>query len=147
MKKLIAVLAVFVALAGPVNAQGVQKSEAPPVTNLITGTAAAGSGVTLTLPAPGANRFIHITRVRITKFAAALLVAAAAPVTMTTTNIPSTPTFDFSAREEAQGTMQTLDIQFANPMRSTTANTAVTFVCPATKNVIWRGEAEYYISR
>lgn len=105
----------------------------------VSATAAGGSGVTATLSAPGTGLRHYITRIRIEKFAVALLTAAAAPVTVTTTGIPGTPTINFSAGAEAQGTQQVADLDFtAAPIEASADNAAVTVVAPATTSVIWR---------
>jgi hypothetical protein len=76
----------------------------------ITATGAAAASVTATLPAPAAGLFHYITSIQIVKFATALLTAAAAPVVVTTTNLPGSLAFSFSAAASAQGTneVQTL---------------------------------------
>lgn len=104
----------------------------------VTATAAAGTGVTLTLPASAGN-FHFITGIIIQKTAAALLVAAAVPVTVTTTNLPGSPVFDFAADAAAQGTQQTLALTMGNaPIKSSAAGVATTIVCPATTAIVWR---------
>lgn len=111
----------------------------------VTGTAAAGTGVTATLPAPGANLRQYITRIQIIRFAAAALTAAATPVLVTTTNIPATPTFSIDASAAAQGTTDKTDLDFTSaPIESSADNTNTTIVCPATTNVIWRVNVWYY---
>jgi len=110
-----------------------------------TQTAAAGTGATLTLAAPGAGLFIYITYIEITKTASALLVVAATPVLVTTTNIPGTPTIDFPADAAAQGTQVVRQIAPGVPIKSVTANTAVTIVAPATTSIVWRVTAHYFI--
>jgi hypothetical protein len=109
-------------------------------------TGVAGAAVTLTLAAPGANLRQHFTAIHITKFATALLVAAAAPVVVTTTNFPNNPSFNFPADAALQGTMETVLIQPKYPIRVPTANAACTIVCPATTNVIWRVAAYLYLA-
>jgi hypothetical protein len=95
------------------------------------------------ITAPGAGLFQYIDWIRIEHFASALLTAAAAPVIVTTTNIPGTPSFNFRADAAAQGTLTEKVIQYDMPVRATTANTAVTVVCPATPNVLWRASASW----
>lgn len=119
--------------------------ERVPATSGGTNTAAAGSGVTLTLAAPGAGMFHYIDWIRIEHFAAALLVAAAAPVIVTTTNIPGTPSFNFRADAAAQGTLTEKLISCNMPIRSSVANTATTIVCPVATNVLWRVSASWRI--
>lgn len=116
-----------------------------PATASVTATAAAGSATTLTLPAPGVGMYCYINWIRIEHFAAALLTAAAAPVIVTTTNLPGTPSFNFRSDAAPQGTLTEKIIQGDMPTRSTTANTAVTVVCPATPNVLWKATASYRV--
>lgn len=120
-------------------------SERISATSGLSATGAAAAAVTLTIPAPGAGLFQYIDWIRIEHFASAALVAAAAPVNVTTTNLPGTPAFSFRADAAAQGTLTEKVIQNGMPMRASTANTAVTVVCPATTGVIWRVAASYRV--
>jgi hypothetical protein len=110
----------------------------------VTNTGAAAAAVTLTLAAPGAGLFQYITRLIVCRFATALLTAAATPVLVTTTNLPGTRVLSFPAEAALQGSMYCEIISPAAPLKATTANTAVTVVCPATTAVIWRATADYY---
>lgn len=116
-----------------------------PATAGLTATGAAAAAVTLTLTAPGAGLFHYISWIRIEHFATAALTAAAAPVIVTTTNIPGTPSFNFRADAALQGTLTEKVISGDMPIRSITANTATTIVCPATTAVIWKVSASYRI--
>ena len=109
----------------------------------VTATAAAGSIVTLTIPAPPAGQRIFINHLTITRFASALLVAAAAPNIVTTTNLSGLPSWDFAADAAPQGAIDRLVVQSGLPMSSNTVTTAVTIVGPATTNVIWRITVNY----
>jgi hypothetical protein len=109
----------------------------------VTATAAAGSIVTLTIPAPPAGQRVFINHLTITRFASALLTAAATPTTVTTTNLSGSPSWDFAADAALQGAMDRLVIQAGLPMSSQTVTTAVTIVGPATTAVIWRITANY----
>jgi hypothetical protein len=111
-----------------------------------TGTAAAGTGVTLTLAAGGANTFQYVTAIEITQFAAAALTAAATPVLCTTTNLSNTPSISLSASAMAQGTVERVFYVFDWPLKAAAANTAVTIVCPNTTNVIFRLNAFYTVA-
>lgn len=114
-------------------------------TSGLSATGAASAAVTLTLPAPGAGLFQFIDWIRIEHFCTALLTAAAAPVIVTTTNLPNNPSFNFRADAAPQGTLTEKVIQNGMPIRAGTANTAVTVVCPATTGVIWRATASYRV--
>ena len=111
-----------------------------------TNTGASGAAVTLTLPAPPAGFVQYVTHLKVTKFAAALLTAAATPVVVTSTNLPGSPAWSFSAGADLQGTTDEQTIEPATPMRATAAGTAVTIVCPGTTSVIWRATAMYFNS-
>lgn len=110
----------------------------------VTVTAAAGSIATLTLPAPGTGLRIYITKIVITKLAAALLTAAAVPVIVTTTGLTGTPAFDCAADAAAQGTVERQNHDFAQALEAAADAAAVTVVGPATTNVLWRITAFYF---
>jgi hypothetical protein len=110
-----------------------------------TATGAAAAAVTATLAAPGAGLYNYIVGLYITKFAAALLTAAATPVLVTTTGLNNTPTISFSAGADAQGTVEKQQFEPVKPWKASAANTAVTIVAPATTGVIWRINVLYYI--
>lgn len=116
-----------------------------PSTLALTATGAAAAAVTLTVTAPGAGLYHYFTRIIVQRFATALLTAGATPVLVTTTNLPGTRVLSFPADAAAQGTIYTEEIRPVQPLKSSTANTATTIVCPATTAVIWRVTADYYI--
>lgn len=116
-----------------------------PATSAVTNTGASGAGVTLTLAAPGAGLFHYITRLIIQRFAVAALTAGAAPVLVTTTNLPGSKAFSFPADAALQGTIYSEIVEPSQPLKSSAANTATTIVCPATTNVIWRVTADFYV--
>jgi hypothetical protein len=110
-----------------------------------TAVGAAGAAVTLTLASPGAGMRHYITYLAINRFAAALLTAAATPVTVTTTNLPGSLAFSFPADAAAQGTIDRWREDLAFPLAASALSTATTIVCPATPNVIWRVTAGFLI--
>ena len=117
------------------------------VTNqIVTAVGAAAAAVTVTLPAPGAGLRHYITYLSMNRFASALLTAGAAPVTVTTTNLPGSLAFSFAADAAAAGSMDRWREDFAFPIASSAQNTATTIVMPATTGVIWRGTVGYYIA-
>jgi len=116
-----------------------------PTTLSVTATGAAGAAVTLTVPAAGAGLFHYFTRIIIQRFATAALTAAAAPVIVTTTNLAGSRQLSFPADAALQGTMYTEEISPSQPIKSSTANTATTIVCPVTTGIIWRVTADYYV--
>ncbi len=113
---------------------------------LVTAVGASAAAVTLTLPAPGAGLRQYITYLSVNRFAAALLTAAAAPVTVTTTNLPGSLAFSFPADAAAQGTIDRWREDFAYPLAASAQNTNTTIVCPGTANVIWRATAGYFVA-
>jgi hypothetical protein len=115
-----------------------------PSTGTVLGT--GGAAATLTLAAPGVGLRHYLTYLRIVRFATALLTAAAAPVAVTTTNLPGSMAFTFPADAAAQGTVFAYQEDFSFPVVSVAQNTATTIVCPATTGVIWRVTAGFYVA-
>lgn len=113
---------------------------------IVTSVGAASAAVTLTLGAPGAGLRHYVTYLSINRFASAALTAAAAPVTVTTTNLPGSLAFSLAADAAAQGTMTPWGEDFAYPLAASAQNTATTIVCPVTTGVIWRVTAGYYVA-
>lgn len=110
----------------------------------VTATAAASATVTATLAAAGVGLFHYITRIRISKYVSATLTAGAAPSIVTSTNLASTPSFDFKTLG-ALGDSEVMDIDFTgNPLKSSNANTATTFVAPVLTGAIWKIQVFYY---
>lgn len=118
----------------------------PQAQTVSTVTGAAGAAVTLTLPAPGAGLRHYLTSINIVRFAAALLTAGAAPVVVTTTNMPNALAFSLPADAAAAGTAFMVDQDFGLPTQATAQNTATTIVAPVTANVIWRLSAGFLIA-
>jgi len=112
---------------------------------VISGTAAANTGVTLTLPAAGAGLFHYITQINITRNATAAL-AGTATLVITTTNLPGTLAWSVGNAMAAGGTQIDVNISFANPLKCSVANTNTTIVMPAPgAAVLWRGNCHYYV--
>jgi hypothetical protein len=114
-----------------------------PTTAMVTQVSVAGSGATATLPAvPGLRHIVDF--IRVTRSAAALLTAGATPTTVTTTNLPGTPSLTFGQDAAPQGTDKEVVLDFgASGLAVSAINTATTVVCPATTNVIWRVNVGY----
>lgn len=110
----------------------------------LTATGAAAAGVTLTIPAPGAGLRQYLTYIRISRFATALLTAAATPVLVTTTNFPAAMTFSIPADAAAQGAVYSIQEDFTYPVACLAQNTSTTIVAPATTATIWRITAGWY---
>lgn len=110
----------------------------------VTATGAASATVTATLPA-SAGLFHYITNIRIEKFASALLTVGATPIIVTTTNLAGSRAYSFDASAQAQGTLIEKVDRTTTPIKSTTAGTATTIVCPVATGVIWRISVDYYL--
>ena len=108
----------------------------------VTTTAAAGTAVTLTIPAV-VGQFHYITSLDIKLYSAAARVGAAAPTVVTTTNLPGAIAFTFSTAG-AIGTIDIQDLIRTTPLRSSALNTATTVVCPIAAGGIWRITATYF---
>lgn len=117
-----------------------------PATLHVTATAAAGAAATLSLPAPGAGLRQYVTHVRLERFQAALGVAAATPVLVTTTNLPGAPVFSFSQRAAEQGAIEIGAYDYGTPLQAAAANTALTIVAPVQAQTLWRLSAHYYVA-
>lgn len=108
----------------------------------VTATGAAGAAVTLTIPAVASN-FHYISSLEIVAYTALARVGVAAPVLVTSTNLPGNPVWDFSTAA-AIGTLERLNFNFSSPIHSSVLNTNTTIVCPATLSVVWRINVFYY---
>lgn len=115
--------------------------------NIVTAVGAAGAGVTLTLPAPGAGLRQYVTYLSMNRFAAAALLPAAVPVTGTSTGFPGALAFSFAADALPQGSLVAWREDLALPIPCTAQNTAMTIVLPATTGLIWRATAGYRLDR
>lgn len=116
---------------------------------------AANTGATITLPAGGAGLFHYITNFQCTiAMNPATAQTGAAPVFVTTTNLPGTPAWAVpicgnaiasTGGLSAAGYVVT-DTSWANPLKSSVANTATTFVLPAPGAACTiRGNVQYYL--
>lgn len=114
----------------------------PGSTLFVTGTAATGVALTVTLPAVAAVRH-YITSLEITAYSTAARTGGATPVIVTTTNLPGSPAYTF-ATAAAIGTTDRYMLAPTTAIVSTTVNTATTVVCPLTTGVIWRVNVSYY---
>lgn len=125
------------------------RASAVPVTSVdnsplaITATAAANTGVTLTIPAaPGL--FHYIDRIEISRVAT-LALAGTALLTVTTTNLPGSLAWSFGNAVGAGATSNDYSASFSVPLKSSVANTDTTIVTPAPgANVVWRTNVFYH---
>jgi hypothetical protein len=106
----------------------------------------AGAAVTLTIPAPSAGLRQYVGSIRIERHAAALLTAGASPILVTSTNLPSTPSFSIPVEAAEPGAVYEKIVDLNRALAATAQATAVTVVAPATTGVIWRMTAYYYLA-
>lgn len=116
---------------------------------------AANTGGTITLPAAGAGLFHYITGFQLTAaLNPATAQTGAAPVFVTTTNIPNTPAWAVPIVGNAAASTggfgaafgYLIDARWGNPLKSTVANTNTTFVIPALgAAVTLRANVQYYV--
>jgi hypothetical protein len=107
----------------------------------VTATGAAAAAVTATLPAV-ASKFHYISYLEITRYASVATSGVAAPLVVTTTNLPGSLAFTIDT-VQAVGATKTFIYNPNLPLKSSTVNTATTIVCPATAQVIWRVNVIY----
>ncbi len=109
----------------------------------VTVTGAASAAVTATLPAVAGLRH-YLDRISIVRSATAALIAAAAPVVVTTTNLPGSPAFTFGSDVAGIGIDKEIVAEFGGAgLAASALNTATTIVAPAYTGVIWRMNAFY----
>jgi hypothetical protein len=117
-----------------------------PATLMVTATAAVNTASTATLPAAGAGLFHYITSIELVKLYAVVGTASAAGVIITSTNLVGAPSW---TTEQAAGTLGTapkvIEKQNQQPLKSSVATTATTFVAPAQAQTIWRWNVMYYV--
>lgn len=116
-----------------------------PTTLWVTVTAAANTAATITLPAAGAGLFHYITYLNVRRNATAAL-AGTATLIITSTNLPGNPAWSNGNAMIAGGTVEDIDLQTSQPIKSLVANTATTIVIPAAgAAVLNRGNCAYYV--
>ncbi|TAG44491.1 MAG: hypothetical protein EAZ30_17215 [Betaproteobacteria bacterium] len=116
---------------------------AKPMTELISVTAAVGAALTATLPAvPGLRHILDF--VRVNRSATAALTAAAAPVLITSSNLPSAFAMTLGQDAGGIGIDRELVMDFGGTgLAATAINTATTIICPVYAGVIWRINVGY----
>lgn len=116
-----------------------------PSTLTVSSTAAANTGLTVTLPAAGAGLYHYITGIEITRNATAAL-AGTATLVITTTNLPGSRAWSVGNAMAAGGTQIDVNIARDSPIKSSAANTNTTIVMPAPgAAVLWRCNVDYYV--
>jgi len=118
-----------------------------PSTIGVTQTAAVNVAATATLPAAGAGLFHYITFIELVKLYNALGVAAGAGVVVTSTNLVGNPAW--TTEQDAKPAGQAVSVikmeMGGNPIKSSVANVATTFIAPAQLQTIWRWNIQYYV--
>lgn len=124
-------------------------AELKPTTLGGTVTAASGAAATLTIAAAGAGLFHYLTRLEISLFNTAATTGAATPVVVTTTNLPGSKAFSlaYPTRAAAGELLDRIIVQPTTPLKSSTANTNTTIVCPVVTAGLWRVTADYYVGQ
>lgn len=122
---------------------GAQLETLRPADLAVTGTAAANTNLTITIPAV-ASHYHYITRIEIYRTATTALTGSATLV-ITTTNLPGSLAWSVGNLMAAGGTQRDLEITFSNPLRSSAVNTNTTIVMPTPgAAVLWRCNVFYY---
>jgi hypothetical protein len=121
----------------------IQTKPVPGSTIATAVSSASGAAITLSLAGVASN-FHYLSYLQIVAYNTAARTGGVTPVTVTTSNITGSPAFTFgSAGAVGANEIQTFD--FPEELKSTTANTATTVVCPATTGVIWRVNVVYRV--
>lgn len=118
-----------------------------PSTIGVTATAAVNVASTATLAAAGAGLFHYITLIELIKLYNVVGIAAGAGVIITSTNLVGAPawTTEQDAKPAGQVAQVIHWVNHGNPIKSSVANTATTFVAPAQLQTIWRWNIQYYV--
>ena len=112
-------------------------------TLMVTATGTASAAVTASLPAVTGMR-IYVDRISVVRSATAALTAAAAPVVVTTTNLPGTPALSFGSDAAGIGLDKELVLDFGGAgIAATNTGSNVTVVAPVYTGVIWRINVSY----
>lgn len=134
-----------VALRGTVSSLRPSLERPFPTTLWVTATAAAAAAATVTLPAAAAGLYHYITHIDITRNATAAL-AGTATIIHTTTNLPGNPAWSVGNAMLAGGTEKDVNIDFAQPLKSTAAATNTTVVGAASgAAVLVRVNVGYFV--
>lgn len=107
-------------------------------THVVSITGAVGAGVTATLPAIAGLRH-YIDQIEVRRIATAALTASAAPVLITTTNLPGNLGMSFGADTGGIGVEKVQILDFGSSGLSATAiGSSSSVIAPAYAGIIWR---------
>jgi hypothetical protein len=98
----------------------------------------------LTLPAAGSGTFHYVMSIELSLYSTAARAGVATPITVTSTNLPGAPSWDFDTAG-AIGTTNRIILTPSNPIKSSVANMATTILCPAVTGGIFRVAVRYAI--
>jgi hypothetical protein len=111
----------------------------------VTATAAVNTASTATVPLVAGN-FHYLVLVELVKYLSVVGVAAAAPVVVTSTNLPGALAWTTRQAVDAAGTaFSVIYWQPCVPFKSLAAGVNTTFVAPAQLQTIWRWNILYYV--
>lgn len=102
---------------------------------LLSGQTTAATSATITLPAPAAGQFHHISAIELILYTSATRTGSATPVSVTSTNLNGFRRLFATAA--AIGTVVQYELLTVVPMRSQVEATASTIVLPAVTGGIW----------
>lgn len=113
-----------------------------------TATGAAGAAVTLTISATGAGTYLYIKRIEILRSGGSTDETGNAALVITTTNLPGSLAWTVGNGLTAGATQADVICNFNGDyaLKSSTANTNTTIVCPDPGTYpIWRINVYYFV--
>jgi len=118
-----------------------------PATAGVSTTAAASSGVTLTIAAAAAGLFNYLVYLEIILVVATTVTGAATPIAVTSTGITGTPTYYLANGTSAVvgALLDRIVMSPSNPIKGSAAATSMTFVAPVVTGAIWGLRAYSYV--
>lgn len=114
-----------------------------PPTTYVSGTAAAGAALTLTLPTPGVGLFHYISAIEIALYSTAARAGAAAPVLTLATNCAFLDKIAF-ATAGAIGVTDRFTPSLTNPVKVAAVNTATVLNLPIVTSGLWAARISYF---
>ena len=114
-----------------------------PATLSVSSVAAVANNQIIASMTAVASQYHYITSIEIVAYATGTKTAAAAPVTITTTNLMNNPSFTFPTALTA-GTNYSVLYQPTCPLRANALNQGTLITAPATPSVLWRINVFYF---
>ena len=112
------------------NSGSTQPTRENPSTNIVVAKSAANTAVTATLPAAGAGLYHYVTGIEVIRSCSAAITGSAT-LDITTTNLPGSLTWTVGNACAVGSTNADVRLAYPAPVKSSSANTASTVVCPA----------------